>query len=47
MDELVRRVKELLEGSDPDITVTESVESDVTKPDGQVAAEPPEELAIR
>jgi hypothetical protein len=46
MDALVKQVKELLEESDPDIKVTESVESDVTKSDGEAVAEPPEEPAI-
>jgi hypothetical protein len=46
MDALVKQVKELLEESDPDIQVTESVESDVTKPDGEAVAKPPEESAI-
>jgi hypothetical protein len=44
MDSLVKKVKELLEDSDPDITVTEDPHP--TEPNGEDVAEPPLDSAI-
>jgi hypothetical protein len=46
MDAIVKKVKELLEASDPDITVSEADDLHAKEPNGETIEEPPVDPAI-